>query len=184
MEETRSMDKTSKKLISIAVGLLLLAAAYALIEMANPGNAEKTSVSASWSDHYRTVEDMVAQSDLCIIGVVVSSGTELRNGMVFTRNHVEIQEVISGNLEAGETIDVLQTGGQYGSITTPPISDAPLMDQDSSYALCLRQTKPHWKYGQYYLVMGGYQGMAALPASSNKQESTFNDYFRARFESE
>lgn len=135
---------------------------------------------ASWSATYSSVEEMINNSDLIILGELVDSSTELRHDLVFTHEYIKVNSVLKGTILAGETIDVLKTGGTYGNISTPAINGVPLLSEilsdriDSrNILLCLELTDPDPIYGQYYLIAGGYQGFGIVNENSG-QVSTFS----------
>ena len=130
-----------------------------------------TSSSASWSENFSSAEEMLAQADVAIIGILSSSYTELRGSLVFTRNVVEVVTVYSGDVQVGDTIEVLQTGGTYGDTTTPAFSEVPLLEAGHLYALSLTETEPDEDYGQYYLIMGGPQGLATAENAPDSMDS-------------
>ena len=124
--------------------------------------AHHTVSFATWSDHYSSKEEMAQKSDLIIVGKLVEGIPELRTNLVFTRNQVEVLAVYSGNVQIGDCVEVLQTGGEYEDYYTDPIAEVPLLSAETVYVLFLRQTKPDVRYGQYYLIMGGYQGISTI----------------------
>lgn len=144
-----------------------------------------SSSSATWTEYFSTVSDMEAASDIGIVGVLSDSTTELRENVVFTRNIVEVVAVHSGDVLVGDFVEVLQTGGEYGGISTPAFSEAPLMETGKEYAMFLKETTPHEKYGQYYLIAGGYLGYAEIPVTATpwtRDETVeFTDYFANNF---
>lgn len=175
--------KNTKKAVSFILTLALIAGAITLFgrpENRKPSNLG-TASSASWSEHFSGVEEMEEAADIGIVGVLADSKTELRGGVVFTRNTVEVLYVHAGDVQAGDFVEVLQTGGVYGTLSTPPLAEAPLMEENKEYALFLKETTPHERYGQYYLIVGGYQGIAeisgAAPPASEEKADAFADYF-------
>lgn len=145
---------------------------------------------ASWSDHYSSKEEMAEKSDLIIIGKLVEGIPELCWNLVFTRNQVEILAVYSGDAQIGDVVEVLQTGGkyegEYEEYDTAPFAEATLLSAENTYALFLRQTEPDARYGQYYLIMEGYQGVSTISteeiAMIQEQPSLIIDVFQGPFE--
>ncbi len=145
---------------------------------------------ACWSDHYSSKEEMAEKSDLVIVGKLVEGIPELRGNLVFTRNRVEILAVYSGDARIGDVVEVLQTGGEYEGenegYETAPFAEAPLLSAENTYVLFLRQTEPDERYGQYYLIMGGYQGVSTIGteelAMVQEQPSLIIDVFQGPFE--
>ena len=162
---------------------IMLAVVILLIALAGCGNsAEKpvrgSSTSVSWSGKgYQSAEEMISESEIAIIGEVVDSYTEVRNNIVFTRQVVKAITVYKGELKEGDCIEVLQTGGTDGGMETAPLSEVLFMEHGKEYALCLRLSQPSEKYGQYYLISGGYQGIAEIAPSSKENDIAFTDYF-------
>ena len=159
-----------------------------LIALVGCGKSAETpesgfSTSVSWSDkRYQSAEEMISESEVAIIGEVIDSYTEVRNNkMVFTRQVVKVITVYKGELKEGDSIEVLQTGGTDGGIQTAPLSEVPFMERGKEYALCLRFSQPSEKYGQYYLILGGYQGIAEIVPSGEEKDIAFADYFTVIF---
>lgn len=113
----------------------------------------------SWSNTFNSIEEMQQYADIIIEGEVISQEAELRKDIVFTRSYIKVTKAIQGNVSVHDTICVLQTGGVFGEYMTPEISEAPLLKTENEYRLYLELTDYHEKYGQYYLILGGYQGV-------------------------
>ena len=148
-----------KKLLCISSSLFLIFSSF-LYFGAN-SKAQKPYLSACWSTHYDNIEEMTEQSTIVVKGKVESTYTLLRGDVVFTINQCVIEESLSDNIQIGDVIDVLQTGGTYGDIFTPEIIDAPLLKQGDSYLLYLEgPDKVNDSKDNYYQIAGGYQGYA------------------------
>lgn len=117
------------------------------------------NTSASWQEHFYTEREMSEASDIIINGTVIASEPELHYDMVFTRNYIKVDLVESGNIEIDTIVPVLQTGGIFSEYSTPVISEIPLLEVGKEYKLYLTLTDYSEKYGQYYLISGGYQGV-------------------------
>ena len=137
---------------------------------------------ALWSDSYNDFNELMENADLIITGSVISQTAQQRNDLVFTLQNIIVTSVIEGNVSA-KRISVLQTGGSINSLFTPPIEEAPLLDVSSSYVLALRFVHSS-VYGDYYLIMGGYQGVSKISNNSksinhkqslNILEKSFNE---------
>lgn len=163
------------KLKNVVLFVAILVLAICVLTSCTKENV--TTASASWHSHFDSVGEMVEDADLVITGVMVDSYTELRVDTVCTRNIIEVTEVYSGDVQVGDTIEVVQTGGVYGDITTPAFSEIPLLELDKEYALILRLSDPDEQYGQYYLIMGGYQGILEITDTSYQSLSEENAAF-------
>lgn len=148
------------------------------------GSVVTATSSASWTELFDSVEELAASADVGIIAKLISSETELRHNIVFTRNTIEVLESHYGGLQVGDQIVLVQTGGVYGDQFTPAISEVPLLESDTCYAMYLKQTDPHSIYGQYYLVAGGHQGLVKLPqypSARSFSQNSFTDHFIGKF---
>lgn len=111
-----------------------------------------------WTEHYQTVDEMIAASDYIVIGTVIEQYTEVRFDVAFTISEVKIVQGFDQNTDPGlQSILILQTGGKSGDIETAPIEDVLMLQKDKSYLLFLRKTDD----GKA-LVMGGFQGVASI----------------------
>ena len=172
--------RKEKKLIKLAAAFLCM------IALAGCGESKEkpvrgSSTSVSWSEGYQSAEEMISKSDAAIIGEVTDSYTEVRNNIVFTRQVVKAITVYKGEVKEGDSIEVLQTGGKDGGMETAPLAEVPFMERGKEYALCLRFSQPSEKYGQYYLIAGGYQGIAEIAPSGEGKDMAFADYFAEVF---
>ena len=121
-----------------------------------------TSSSVSWTEHYYSVDEMVERADIVALVKAVGSKAELRSDMVFTREEFQINSIIKGNFTAEDKIEILFTGGNTGTIRVPPPEDIPLPELNQNYLIFAYETAEDPTYGQYYLLVGGYQGIALI----------------------
>ena len=157
----------SKHCIGFVLIILLLVTAFLgaslhlqFYNVANDQDAIlETRAYSSWSNTFNSIEEMQQYADIIIEGEVVSQVAELRKDIVFTRSYIKVTKAIQGNVSVHDTICVLQTGGVFGEYVTPEISEAPLLKMENEYRMYLELTDYHEKYGQYYLILGGYQGV-------------------------
>lgn len=176
------------KVFSAVLALAIVLCGLAWGTRSNSSEPMKgASTSATWTEYFESVDEMAENADIGIVGVLYDSETELRSDIVFTRNIVEVVEVYSGDVQVGDLVEVLQTGGVYGDISTPAFSEVPLMEKNKEYALFLSETEPHEVYGQYYLIKGGYQGIAdisavATPWTVGEEAFDFTNYFVGNFD--
>jgi hypothetical protein len=178
-----------KVIFSVVLTGVILVGGVLWFEKSNAVSEEPKRGSAtyvSWTELFSSVDEMEEASDIGIIGVLSESVPEVRENVVFTRNIVEVKEVYSGDVQVGDYVEVLQTGGTYENISTPAFSEIPLMEPDKEYALFLKETEPHEEYGQYYLIAGGYQGFAEISTVTQKKNpeelTEFTDYFTDNFD--
>lgn len=120
------------------------------------------ALSISWSSHFDSAEALRDASDLIIRGVVTDSRVEKRGSLELTRHTVRIAELIRGEIGAEAQIDLVQTGSEAFGVP----EELPLLEKGAEYLLFLEQTDPDPRYGQYYLVTGGYQGIARQDGES------------------
>lgn len=140
-------------------------------------NGQNQITSASWSKVYESADALINDADVIIKGELIEEVPELRNDMVFTYERVKATEVYKGNVSVGDILDILQTGGNYGSISTPSIDEAPLFSEISSvtaidsteFLLCLKQTEYDELYGSYYLICGGFQGAGIITEQAGNE---------------
>ena len=142
------------------------------------------SVSASWTGpSYREVSALGDDSDLIIVGKVFSSLEEDRKGLTFTRHVIEIKKVYKGEVKIGDTVELVQTGGRSADGFSNAPAEVPLLDSEKEYLLFLYETEPNEIYGQYYLITGGFRGVAEIKddkciAVSSENSSMVNQFER------
>ena len=122
------------------------------------------STTASWNEYYLTEEEMLNDADLVIIGSVENITTEVRYDMVFTKNFISIDKIYLNrvDIQDDELIPVLQTGGSCNGITTPAIDDCTLLKNKTQYKFYLQYIPQTEQYDDYYLILGGYQGVIEI----------------------
>ncbi len=170
----------NKKYLIILIAVIACAGLFAYPK-ANAQRSQNTVVvSASWHDHFFSAEEMAENSDIVVGGVLDSSYTELRGNLVFTRSQILVERVYAGDCTEGTIIEVLQTGGDYKDHHTAPISESPLIEPSTKYLLMLSLTEPDDRFGQYYLISGGYQGMVKV--SEYPAEEDLNGAFDPVFD--
>lgn len=118
----------------------------------------------SWSEGYNTIQELIKNADVIMEGTLSSANPEIRGNLVFTRSNMHVNEVIKGSVQKNQIIQVLQTGGQLNNKTTVAPKELPLFQSGETYYLFLKETPVNQKYGQYYVVLGGYQGAAKINA--------------------
>ena len=153
-----------KKLFSLS-----LATAIALSSAISVGADEYFSVDLNtsetpsaivlWNETYDSVDEIMQNSDVCIVGDVISQSVEDRYGVKFTHSYVQA--------DTGEIYDVMQTGAIINGKSFNIINDTPLLEIGKSYFLCLNRTEYDEKYGQYYYIVGGNQGYGLYESSLN-----------------
>ncbi len=124
-----------------------------------------------------TFEELVGASDVMLIGQVIAQYPEIRHDMVFTYSRVQVSKILEGSLVGtSKQIEVLQTGGTANGITSPALTDEPLMNIGENYLLCLTFSPADEQYQAYYLPTGGGQGiisfsdMASAKTTTNQSE--------------
>jgi len=127
-------------------------------------SASRSSASASWtsSEYFSNVESMGSASEFIISGHVVDSFTEMRGSLVFTHFQIYADEIYKGEAKNGDVFDLLITGGNYGDYHTAYAEDLPELKVDTEYLLFLYKTPYDERYGEYYLVRGGFRGIAEI----------------------
>ena len=160
-----------KRILSILLSLAMAFAAtgsFGQAEMLKQKEPVLAAVSeASWNHGYDTLAEMTEGSDLILRGTVLSSQTELRHDLVFTRFTVSVDQLFSGGDPGLERVEILQTGGSYEEEYTPAINGAPLLRQGEEYLLYLEYAETE-QYGNYYLIAGANQGVAKIAENSSE----------------
>lgn len=152
-------------------GIILCCVSLTILNMSKIAQEKQKQITtASWSLVYESADMLINDADIIIRGELIEEIPELRNDMVFTYERIVVTEVYKGDVSAGEILDVLQTGGDYGSVSTPSIDEAPLFSEvistadikETEFILCLKQTEYDDLYGSYYLICGGFQGVGII----------------------
>lgn len=123
----------------------------------NNPNASASIAHADWTEHYESMKEMVDAADLILTGTVSASTPEQRVDLIFTQQTIQIDTCIKGEANAGDCVNVLQTGGTLGDITTTPFAECPLFSTGDTMLLFLHKTNEG-----HYLVLGGYQGAGTI----------------------
>lgn len=165
------------KLIPVIISLIvsLCSSAFA----AAPSSGTIVTAEALWLDSYTSYQEMLEAADLVVSGTIDSQFTEIRCDMVFTNSIISINNMYKGDCASSEYAKVLQTGGIYGSISTPSFEDAPVLKADETEYLLFLNYVNDSAYGEYYLILGGGAGIVDCSARSdtvNLNSSNFDDF--------
>ncbi len=176
--------KVSKLLTSGLISLVIIVAiTYAFLNSPEKNsymdklNNMNNFSSASWMVYANSVDELIDLSDLIVEGKVVDYKPRINGKLVFTDEIVEVKKVLKGNVNEGDQITVVVTGGELKGMTTAPIEDCPIMDFRGNYMLFLKTND-----GVKYAIIGGNQGFGLI--KNNKIEVTqkgglgvtFSDY--------
>lgn len=179
--EIGEMQKKKLRLTILLISFVTFVSSFACFIISNNNKkTESTEVYATWSESFDTLDEMAKSSDIIVKGKVCDSIPEQRADLIFTMQYIQITEVVKGSININEEVQVLQTGGTIGNIYTEAFSDCPLLTKGEDYILYLKQSEVSEEYGQYYLISGGYQGVAEVEGNnleviSNSNE-ILNDY--------
>lgn len=143
--------------LSFLVCLAVLVFSTSCSAPANDPNASASTAHADWTEHYESMEEMIDAADLILTGTVSASTPEQRVDLIFTQQTIQIDTCIKGEANAGDCVNVLQTGGTLGDITTTPFAECPLFSTGDTMLLFLHKTNEG-----HYLVLGGYQGAGTI----------------------
>lgn len=108
----------------------------------------------SWVKKYSSLASLVEDSDLVIVGNVISSTSykveDLDGYLIFTDYAINVKQVVLGATK-GKTIIITQTGGTLSG-ETRVIRDDPLLEKNCDMVLFLKS------YEGKYFILGGPQG--------------------------
>lgn len=164
-----NMQKRIFGLISIVVVFATILCTAAFAEDLCPNI--KVNAHALWIDDYDSYSDMGQNADLIVFGSVESQNSEPRCDLVFTRSVIQITEEYTGNAITTNTIEVIQTGGCLGSVSTHEFEDAPILKNDGTEYLLFLEYVNDETYGEYYLILGG--GIGAIDCSDIEFDSNY-----------
>ena len=108
-----------------------------------PGNY----VMVDWGETFDTLDELIAESEICVTGEVISQEVKDEN-LYWTFYNVEASD--------GNTYRVLMTGAFVDGMAEDVITDTYLMEVGKSYFLCLELAPDDDE--TYYNIMGGNQG--------------------------
>jgi len=154
----------------MASGLVYLQLKNDIINPISEKNKENIKITnsphADWIDYYENFDSLIKDADIVIQGKKIDSYAEQRVDLIFTKEVIEINKVYQGDVNIGDKIEILQTGGILNGIETEPFSEAPLLEDDGQYLLLLQYTKEG-----HYLILGGYQGIGLIEDNQVKFNS-------------
>ncbi|MBQ9889937.1 MAG: hypothetical protein IJM39_00835 [Firmicutes bacterium] len=158
----------------VLIGIIVFAVMFGAVCSASTGKgtdpeqtvSEENNIvvvsSALWKEGYNSIEQLSAASDIIVDGTVIDFVPEVRNEVVFTRVSIRIEEAYFGDVKVGDIIELLQTGGAVDGLYTDPFPEIPLLAKGERYELYLQHTESDRRYGQYYLISGGFQGIRQI----------------------
>lgn len=144
---------------NIIIKLFLVCIIFGLFITQNKTRDDNNSISghADWINHFEDFNALINASDIIIKGKKIDSYPEQRVNMIFTKEIIEVSKVYKGSLKKDDTIEILQTGGEYNNIKTSQADEAPLLEKNGNYLLFLQTTDEG-----HYLILGGYQGVGKI----------------------
>lgn len=150
MNITKKLSFT--KLALGTLGVSLMVGAIAATSMMPSENVLRGEATASWVSNAETVKQQVMESDL-VVRVQVLGQDEPRHlwhptpegaepgRFVFTDSEVEVLQVYRGDVEVGDRLKVMQTGGQLitreGKLTSLQLREDPIYEVGSEMVLFL-----------------------------------------------
>lgn len=98
---------------------------------------------------------LVDEAELVILGNVTSNECVYQDGVIVTKNTVEVQKVYSGEVSVGSTLIVQQLGGTIGDENMPHLTGITVLEIDTTYVMFLysKQTPDEFTY---YQSVGNY----------------------------
>lgn len=95
------------------------------------------------------------EAEIVILGSVIRSECIYQDGVIVTRNSVEVQKVFSGEVDVGSTLIVQQLGGTIGDESMPHLTGITVLETDTTYVMFLysKQTPDDFTY---YQSVGNY----------------------------
>lgn len=155
------MKKTIAMLLAgmFTVSCGMVSASAADIEISLKNMQTDTINIVSWTQTYQSVDEMMEDADVNIVGTVISQTIEARgedDTLYFTHSYVE------GN--NGELYDVLQTGAFIDGEKMNIPYDVSLLEVGEEYFFSLNYVDDI-SYGEYYLIAGGTQGIGEYDTS-------------------
>ena len=135
--------------------------------------ADYNEIQVCFEGQSKSTQEMYDKSEIVIVGKVVDQTVQTRIDMAFTMSTIEVNMVYKGSVEVS-TLTVLQTGGSIGEITTPYIEGSVLeIGEEKLFYLRKADEASCQKYGEYYIIMGGTQGIADTSCIVN-EKSVYN----------
>lgn len=165
------MKRSSVLLITIISILIISFVVYY-----NINQSTEIIPDADWASHYDNINDLIKNSGIIIKGKVIDSKPEQRVDLIFTMQEVKIEKVYYGEIKEGDTVSVLQTGGELNGKKTTPFREAPIWNKGDEYLLFLEHTDEG-----HYLVLGGYQGAGRIENNKVKFSKVKNDNIAKEF---
>ena len=107
-----------------------------------------------------SLSQLAARADCVVVARVQTQTAEARDGLIYTRNKVRVDEVLacaeatSKRLSVGAQVSVLQLGGRLGKRTMPVLGTAPLAVGDDVVLFLLRDPQQP----DAYFIAGMSQG--------------------------
>ena len=108
---------------------------------------------ATWAHTYQSVDEMLEDSDVIVVGTVIGQTVEQDEGLYFTHSYVE------GTND--EIYDVLQTGAIINGVEENIPTDVALLENGKDYFLMLNEST------NVYHIAGGTQGVGEYDAQTD-----------------
>ncbi len=147
-----------KRRISVYLTLFFLFSSVFLFSGCGEKEMIYSSIEMSWAGPvYDDLESMQADSELVILGT--PTAIEGSRGIdIISLVTIQVDEIIKG--EPIDSIVLYQYGGTYRNEITLPPEEFPLLEVGQQYLLYVNKTIRTNSGEWYYMVTGGFQGVA------------------------
>ncbi|MFJ2509569.1 hypothetical protein [Arthrobacter citreus] len=155
------MNKTRLTTTTMAIAVLTLSACGSA-EQPSADQEKTVSLTASYPEAYKTLDDLVASSDAIVLGSVVGSSPATPvDGLPFTNADVQVKTWLKQDGEYSDIITIHQTGGVLEGVNYVSDED-PLLQIGETEVFYLK------KIPEGYMTVGGPTGR--LNVLGNKVE--------------
>lgn len=141
-----------KKRVAVALIVLLICgfAGSSVSATENSSDKKMSFLNVTWENEYEDITEMEIDVPVVIRGKVKEQVQLVLSEQVYTKNVVEVLEVLKGQPE--HIVCINQIGGEYGAYYTPTPTELPLLEIDKEYILFLKSS------GTEYYIAGAGQG--------------------------
>lgn|GEM_PF-4338514 len=168
------MHKKKKSILILSIGFSLLLLSFIILKTTNYPLFSQT-MGVSITNKYDTISDIENDSSIIVNATVEGSDSFIFKDVPFTISELKVNEVYKGNIEKGNSINLLETGGVIDNVEYTVETDTTLKRSEDAILFLTEYEGPILENTKKYVVSGVYQGKFRMNEDNSIIPSELND---------
>lgn len=168
------MHKKKKGFLILGIGFSLLLLSFILVKTTNyPVYSQTMGVSVT--NKYETISEIENDSSIIVNATVKENESFMYKDVPFTKSVLTINEVYKGDIQKGDSINLLETGGVIDNVEYTVETDTTLKSNEDAILFLTEYEGPILEDTKKYVVSGVYQGKFRMNEDNSIISSELND---------